>query len=273
MPIYVEWLNAATAWLATTPLGDDAFVCLLAFVLGGFVKGAAGFGLPLVATPILLFAVTVPEAVVMLICSVLASNMIQAFQARQGWRIIRLFWPMVLANAVILMFGASVLVSTDARLLTSLVGVMILLSAIAALVPSVSGRLYQLVPLSAKRMILPAGILSGIIGSSTSIFGFPSLQVIMLNATLLQLDKHSIAFAFAIMLASGHVSLWQGIIGGGYEMGGMIWVSLLLVVPMAVGLVLGISLRDRLSLVAFRRLVHGCLAVAGGSLLIKTLLF
>ena len=47
-------------------LSADGLAVLMAVLLGCFVKGALGFGLPLIATPIMLFVLPLPEIVAIL---------------------------------------------------------------------------------------------------------------------------------------------------------------------------------------------------------------
>ena len=51
----------------------------VAFLMGGFVKGAIGYGMPLVATPILLMSFSLPQVVLILVPPIF-SNVIQGFQ-------------------------------------------------------------------------------------------------------------------------------------------------------------------------------------------------
>ena len=64
-------------------------VVLLAVVLGCFVKGALGFGLPLIATPIMLFVMTLPEIVAVLALPILIANIQQMWLNRAHWRVMK----------------------------------------------------------------------------------------------------------------------------------------------------------------------------------------
>ena len=71
-----------------------------AFFAGGSVKGAFGFGLPLVAVPILASVSAPATAVSLMFIPVLAANVWQAFQGGYYGRAWRRFWPYLLTMAV-----------------------------------------------------------------------------------------------------------------------------------------------------------------------------
>ncbi|MGB2021654.1 MAG: hypothetical protein ACPHVI_07405, partial [Candidatus Puniceispirillaceae bacterium] len=83
---------------------------------------------------------------------------------------------MIAANCVILLFfGGRILTMVDAWILTCFVGVMMALHAGLSLAPPIAAftRIFQ--KISTGKLILPAGIVSGFLGSVTTIYGFPSL--------------------------------------------------------------------------------------------------
>src|SRR5581483_4759156 len=79
--------------------GDNLFdpqtvlICAGALFLGGFTKGIAGLGLPMIAIPLLAFAVKLPTAVALLVIPTVVSNLFQAFQRGAFLPVLRRFWP------------------------------------------------------------------------------------------------------------------------------------------------------------------------------------
>ena len=87
-------------------LQDPATVAwgVLAFVLGGLVKGTMGVGLPLVVVPLLSLLLPSPTAIALVSVPVVMSNLVQTWQATPATRQAKRFTPlivcMVLATVV-----------------------------------------------------------------------------------------------------------------------------------------------------------------------------
>ena len=240
----------------------------LAFVLGGFVKGAIGYGMPLVATPILLMNFSLPQVVLILVPPIFISNVIQGFQTRKAWPALKLFWPMIAANCLILLFfGGRILTMVDARILTCFVGLMMAIHAGLSLAPPITAFSRIFDKISVRKLILPSGIISGFLGSITTIYGFPSLQVIVAS----DCDKEEIAFLFSIFLASGHLALWRGIALNDYNNPEMLYLGLMACVPMFFALIAGRIVHKKLSTQAFRNTVNLVLLLAGLGLILKSI--
>ena len=246
------------------------FLALLsvAFLLGGFVKGAIGYGMPLVATPILLVSFTLPQVVLIMVAPIFISNVIQGFQTRKAWSVLKLFWPMIAANCIILLFfGGRILTMIDAWILTCFVGLMMVIHAGLSLAPPITifTRIFE--KISIRKLILPSGIVSGFLGSLTTIYGFPSLQVIVAS----ECDKEEIAFLFSIFLASGHLALWRGMTLNDYHNPEMLKWGLLACIPMFVALMAGRIIHQRLSIQNFKKAVNWVLLLAGIGLILKSI--
>ena len=69
-------------------LSADGLAVLMAVLLGCFVKGALGFGLPLIATPIKLFVLPHPEIVTILALPTTISNIHQLLLNPNQWPIL-----------------------------------------------------------------------------------------------------------------------------------------------------------------------------------------
>jgi uncharacterized membrane protein YfcA len=240
----------------------------LSFLLGGFVKGATGYGMPLVATPILLISFTLPQVVLIMVPAIFFSNLVQGFQTRQCWRVLKIFWPMVAANCLILLFfGGRILTMVDAKLLTLFVGVMMVVHAGLSLAPPIGAVERVTSAISIRKIILPSGILSGLLGSITTIYGFPSLQVIVAA----KCSKEECAFLFSIFLASGHLALWRGMVLNNYSDPVMLQWGLVGCVPMFFALLAGRIVHKKLSVEGFRKAINLVLLLAGLGLVLKSL--
>ena len=243
-------------------------IVALALVAGGFVKGAVGYGLPLIATPILLFAFPLPQVVLLMVPAIFFGNLVQGIQTRRSWPTLRTYWPMIAANCIILLFfGGRVLTVVDPRILAMAVGLMMAVHAGLSLAPPVAAaeRLFNAMP--RRYVVAPAGIVSGFLGSITTMYGFPSLQVIVSD----KLTKDDMAFLFSVFLASGHLALWRGMALNDYNDPQLLKWGLLASVPMFLGLLAGRVVHKRLTMQTFRVLVNLVLLAAGIALVLKSL--
>ena len=116
-------------------LSFNGLTVLMAVLLGCFVKGALGFGLPLIATPIMLFVLPLPEIVAILALPITIANVQQIWLNRHQWQILKRFWPLVTIAVIIMLVGAPLMVAIDSRLLGILIGLMIALHAILSSFP------------------------------------------------------------------------------------------------------------------------------------------
>ena len=242
-------------------------VVLLAVVLGCFVKGALGFGLPLIATPIMLFVMTLPEIVAVLALPILIANIQQMWLNRAHWRVMKKFWPLVTAATLIMLTGSTLMVTLDGHILTTIIGTFIALHATLALFPI---KLINTAPLpisTLNRLIIPAGMMSGILGALTSMYSFPSLQLFL----SMRIAKDDLAFLLGVFLSLGYVAIWLGIREAGFPVGDSSVLSLLMLLPAILSHQLGDAARRRISETVFRKLVHFALACGGITLIIKSI--
>ncbi|MEM6943618.1 MAG: TSUP family transporter, partial [Pseudomonadota bacterium] len=99
-----------------------ALLGLVAFFLGGLVKGGLGFGLPLVTISLLPLFLPLDLA---LAINALILPALNAWQARQSGRfgeVLRRFWPLALTLTLFLPLGAWFATGVDTRTLTLALG-------------------------------------------------------------------------------------------------------------------------------------------------------
>lgn len=243
----------------------DAFFVLMAVLLGCFVKGALGFGLPLIATPIMLFALPLPAIVTILVLPITAANFYQIWLNRVHWRILKQFWSLISASTIIMLFGAPLMVFLDGNFLGGLLGLMIFLHALFSELPLPRPKRPLLTPKNMQRMVIPAGILSGLFGSLTSMYSFPSLQLML----MFRITKDDLNLLLGVFLSFGYIALWIGISKTGFPIGDNLTISALMVIPAIVGQKAGHMARRNISEAAFRHFVHFALACAGLMLMIR----
>lgn len=243
----------------------DAFFVLIAVLLGCFVKGALGFGLPLIATPIMMFVLPLPAIVTILVLPITAANFYQIWLNRVHWRILKRFWPLISASTIIMLFGAPLMVFLDGNLLGILLGLMIFLHALFSELPLPRLQTRFLTPESMRRLVIPAGVLSGVFGSLTSMYSFPSLQLML----LMRITKDDLNLLLGVFLSFGYIALWIGILKAGFPIGDNLIMSALMIIPAILGQQAGHMARRNISEATFRHFVHFALACAGLMLMIK----
>lgn len=231
-------------------------VVLLSMLLGGMLKGAVGFGLPLIVTPAMIPFFSLPEIIAFSFLPVMAANAQQVWQTRRCAPVRARVLPLVLVNSALLLGGGFVLASLDGRLLRPLIGALIVLHVVLADRPVVR------IPPRASPALVGAGCgaVSGALGCVTSFYGFPSLQFLY----ALELGKDAFVFAVGVFMLGGHVALWGGVLAATPEVvTGNLALSLACVVPTVAGTWLGNLMRERIDTVLFKRMVRLTLAAVG----------
>lgn len=138
---------------------------------GGFVKGAVGFALPMVALSGLGLFLTAQESIALLLVPSAISNFWQSL--RQGWRAARdtflRFWRLNLAMAVMLALSAQLVPWFDSNVLFVVLGATVTLAAAVQL----SGwqPRAQSATRGARWTEVTVGIGAGAIGGVTSVWG------------------------------------------------------------------------------------------------------
>lgn len=140
-----------------------------ALFLGGTVKGAIGFGVPLVSLPLMAAVVDVRTALALLTMPIVFSNAWQAFQGGVSGQIMRRFWSLLLAMTVGCALGVLLIVQLEERYFFLAIGVIVIAFVVAnASMPTI------VVPQTSARAIgVAAGFVSGVMGGLSTIFGPP----------------------------------------------------------------------------------------------------
>ena len=246
-------------------LTANTLFVLTAVFLGCFVKGALGFGLPLIATPIMMFVLPLPEIVAILVLPIAIANLYQIWLNRAQWRILQKFWLLIAASTLIMLIGAPIMVFLDGNFLGILIGLMIFLHALLSGLPLSLLQAPSLNPGTMQKMIVPAGVVSGLLGSLTSMYSFPSLQLML----MMRVPKDDLNLLLGAFLSLGYIALWIGILKTGFPVGNNLTLSALMMIPAVAGQQVGHMARRNISEAAFRHFVHFALACAGLMLMVK----
>ncbi len=232
-----------------------------ALLAGGIVKGALGVGLPLVAVPLLSLGMPPHMAIALLVVPVLASNFWQAVESGQFVPTLRRFGGLIAAQ-----FGATVLTVrmtlnlSGAQLSAMLAGAVLVAVALMAWRPTLQ------ISASRERVVgVSVGLLSGLLGGVSSLTG----PVIITYLMALRLHRDEFVGSISIIYLSGALPLYGAMLLFGRLGPAELTGSLLALVPMAAGLLIGKALRQRLDENLFRRLLLAFLAVLALLLLLK----
>lgn len=232
--------------------------------VAGFSKGLGGFGLPLIATPILAGVFGPRAAIVVVSIPILAANTLLLVT---GWRVVpRVIGdiaPMLVLGAVGTFLGVQVLAQLDQRVFA------ILISLLVIVFLARGDRLLGDDP-DARRVRLagPAvGFVGGLLQGSTSIAS--PLVGSYFHARKLSAKEFVVVLAALFQLNS--IVQIGGFLGFGLLTPDLLALGVAGLVPTLVGLIAGIEMRGRISTEAFRRVIVGLLIASVLNLLWRAL--
>ena len=107
------------------------------------------------------------------------------------------------------------MVFMDGDFLGILIGLMIFLHALLSGLPLSLLQAPSLTPGTMQKMIIPAGVVSGLLGSLTSMYSFPSLQLML----MMRVPKDDLNLLLGAFLSLGYIALWIGILKTGFPVG------------------------------------------------------
>jgi uncharacterized membrane protein YfcA len=236
-------------------------LCAAALATGGFIKGIAGLGLPIVSVPLLTLAVDLPTAAVLLALPTTTSNLFQTFQRGAFVPVLRRFWPLLLPFVPTIAIGAKLLVSLDPRILYLTLAIAVLaITALTRAVPNlkVGPRL--------ERVLSPlVGSLSGLLGGASSLFG-PPIMIYLLSLRM-ERDEYIATISLLYFVAAFIFTLSLIAVGAF----GLVeaWHSALAMIPTFGGMLIGQRLGARLGRRGFARALDGLYVLIAATFLYK----
>ncbi len=244
---------------------DPASIAIiaLAFIAGGFVKGLAGVGLPVVTIALLTFAFGLPNAMALMIVPGLLTNV---WQTRSGGNVIVVFKRIrsfLVPALVAVWFGTRMLVAVDPAQVVVGLGLVLIVYALVNL----SGFVVK-IPARREPVLGPIfGIANGLVTGMTGVSSTPS--VIYLNG--LGLSRQAFIQSMGLLFLTSYVvlslSLWlEGVISP--HAGAL---SFFAVLPALAGMILGQKLRQKTSDSGFKRVLNFVLLAIGAYLIVRAL--
>lgn len=240
----------------------DTILIGVIFILAGFVKGVAGFGLPTVSVALVALLRPIPEAIALMLVPAFVTNIWQGLAGGQ----LRLVVPRIalfLAFAVAGTIAAAWhLALVDSRFLSGLLGLSLLASATLALaapnLPAPSRALERM-------LAAPMGLVSGILAGFTGSFLVPAAP--WLQAIRMPREQFVQAYGFCVLAINASLTL--SLTHGGVFTGALGAMSLLALLPAFAGMLLGQACRKRLPEARFRQVVQALLWLIGAWLALR----
>lgn len=230
-------------------------------VFGGFIKGAVGFALPLVLVSGLTTIMDPLLAIAGLVVPTVATNLVQAMRAgpADAWSAVRDFWKFILAACGMVLVVTQILPKVSPAAMYLVIGVPVLALSLIQL----AGVRFQVSPERRPVTDVAVGLVAGTIGGVAGAPGPPTvLYLLALNVERArQLTIQGVVYGLAA------VSLLLGHLNSGVLNRETLPFSVALLVPVGIGMALGLRLGDRLDAVRLRRLTLVMLVIVGANLI------
>ena len=237
-------------------------IIILAVLAGGLVKGTLGFGMPMVALPIIAFIIPPTTAMILLCAPIFLTNFLQ-IKFRQGVSSYR-FLPMFLSLIIGLIIGARLILEIDVNTITQIIAVSIIF---AALVNCFGIKIKNINKNHENTITSLIGFGSGILGGLSTFYGPPMLAYLV----AVDLPKEKFVRTVSTMYFIGSFPLYGSLIYYGFATEEDLIFSLILIIPAFIAQQVGTKIRDEFNQKQFRICILITLIILGFSLLVKTL--
>ena len=237
-------------------------VIILAVLAGGLVKGTLGFGMPMVALPIIAFIIPPTTAMILLCAPIFLTNFLQ-IKFKEGVSSYR-FLPMFISLVVGLIIGARLILEININTITQIIAVSIIF---AAFVNCFGFKINNIKQNYEKIITTIIGFGSGILGGLSTFYGPPMLAYLV----AVDLPKEKFVRTVSTMYFIGSFPLYGSLIYYGFATKEDLIFSLILIIPAFISQQIGTKIRDKINHKQFRNLVLFTLIVLGISLFLKTI--
>jgi uncharacterized membrane protein YfcA len=237
-------------------------IIIWAVLAGGLVKGTLGFGMPMVALPIIAFIIPPTTAMILLCAPIFLTNFLQ-IKFRQGVSSYR-FLPMFLSLIIGLIIGARLILEIDVKTITQIIAVSIIF---AALVNCFGIKIKNINKNHENTITSLIGFGSGILGGLSTFYGPPMLAYLV----AVDLPKEKFVRTVSTMYFIGSFPLYGSLIYYGFATKEDLIFSLILIIPAFIAQQVGTKIRDKFNQKQFRICILITLIILGFSLLVKTL--
>jgi uncharacterized membrane protein YfcA len=215
------------------------------FVLGGFVKGVVGLGLPTVTIGLLSLVMAPAEAAALLVVPSLVTNVWQFAFGPQLVALLKRLATVCIGICAGVWLGAGMLTGASSKTAVMLLGVALVLYAISGLL-SVRFRVSS----RAEPWLAPAiGVATGLVTAATGVFVIPLVPYLQ----ALGLEKDDLVQALGISFTVATLALALALAKDGMLSLSVAGTSLFALVPALLGMWIGQHIRSRIQAATFRR--------------------
>ena len=233
----------------------------ITFLCAGFVKGAVGLGIPVVALAFMAAPLGLKAALAIIIVPCIIANVWQGFVGPHLAEIMRRLWAYLAAGCLGTWFGVGVLAGSSGDFLLGLLGVVLCVySVISLLSPQIPA------PREREAIYSPvAGGLGGVMFGMTGTFIVPGI----LYLQALGFGRDALVQAMGVTFATITVALAVSFTSRDLLPTDIALLSAYAVLPTGAGWLIGWRYRARISEEQFRKLFFSALTVVGIYMLIR----
>ena len=237
-------------------------IIILAVLAGGLIKGTIGFGMPMVALPLIAFIIPATTAMILLCAPILLTNFLQ-MKIKEGISSYR-FLPMIICLIIGLIIGARLILEINLNTITQIIAVSIIF---AALVNCIGFKIENINKSKERIITSIIGFGSGILGGLSTFYGPPMLAYLVAA----DLPKEKFVRTVSTIYFIGSFPLYGSLIYYGFATKLDLMMSLFLIIPAYISQQIGAKIRNKINQKQFRICILVTLIILGISLFIKTI--
>ena len=237
-------------------------IIILAVLAGGLVKGTIGFGMPMVALPLIAFIIPATTAMILLCAPILLTNFLQ-MKIKEGISSYR-FLPMIICLIIGLIIGARLILEINLNTITQIIAVSIIF---AALVNCIGFKIENINKSKERIITSIIGFGSGILGGLSTFYGPPMLAYLVAA----DLPKEKFVRTVSTIYFIGSFPLYGSLIYYGFATKLDLMMSLFLIIPAFISQQIGAKIRNKINQKQFRICILVTLIILGISLFLKTI--
>ena len=236
--------------LGLTPY--EILVVLAVTVVGGVIRGFAGFGSALAMAPVLSLLVGPREAVpaVVILMMVTTAQIVPGAIREVAWAKL---WPLGLASCVGVPIGVLVLLGVDPELLRRAIAAAVAVFSAILL----AGWRYRRAP--GRVLALSMGGIGGTLTGAAAIGGPPVIAFLLAGPDSAATNRATLIFYFVFSQVVAIALYWAG----GAITARVLWLAVMMMPAQIAGLWIGAKLFPKASEAAYRRIALGVLFAIG----------
>ena len=236
----------------TDPVTIIIIAGTLALFLAGLTQGLTGFGLALVAVSILVNFLSPKVVIPMIVILSIVTNSVILFESRK-WVDLKRIWPLMVTGIAGMPLGTYLLVVLDVGTLRVFIGIVMALFAIAFLMG------FSMQIKNEKVAFAPVGLVSGLLQGSTSLSGPPVILFFVNQGVAKQVFRANLVAYFTVL----SLATVPAYAIGGLITGEVLKYVLWFLLPMIIGVAVGIKLAHKIEERLFRNIALVIVTIAG----------